>query len=229
MKLLIVSDIHANLPALQQIQESADAVVFLGDAVNFGPAPSECVDWIKQHAIHLVRGNHDHALAMETAARVPEANRMLVEESCRRHRALLSPSQRQFLAEIPIEARFTFGGARFYLVHASPQDPLYAGIQPDDPAGLAAALAPIDADVVLVGHTHRQWSHEVNGKLVGNPGSVGLPLDGDPRAAYAIWDDGALSLRRVEYPVQQTIRALHQQSLSPEHLARVIHLLQFGG
>jgi protein phosphatase len=76
MRLLIVSDIHSNIAALRSVVEDAgtvDAVAFAGDAVDYGPRPAECIDWLRHHATWAVRGNHDEALANDTSCRCSEA------------------------------------------------------------------------------------------------------------------------------------------------------------
>jgi diadenosine tetraphosphatase ApaH/serine/threonine PP2A family protein phosphatase len=98
------------------------------------------------------------------------------------------------------------------LAHASPRDPLdeYA---PPDPDFWARRLQNVDADVICVGHTHHPYVLEVNGKLVINPGSVGQPRDGDPRASYAIIQDYNVELKRLEYPVEDTISVIQASTL----------------
>jgi diadenosine tetraphosphatase ApaH/serine/threonine PP2A family protein phosphatase len=90
------------------------------------------------------------------------------------------------------------------LVHATPRDPLDEYLL-KDPETWAKRLQNVDADIVCVGHTHMQFKLEVNGVMVLNPGSVGLPRDGDPRAAFAVIEDGRIELRRLAYPVEETI------------------------
>ena len=99
------------------------------------------------------------------------------------------------------------------LAHASPRDPLdeYA---PADAEFWARRLQNIDADVVCVGHTHHPYVLEAAGKLVINPGSVGQPRDGDPRASYAVIQDYKVELKRVEYPIEETIAVIQASGLS---------------
>ena len=101
--------------------------------------------------------------------------------------------------------RFTLGGKRFLLVHATPRDPLDEYLL-KDPSTWAKRLQNVDADIVCVGHTHMQFKLEVNGIVVLNPGSVGLPRDGDPRAGFAIIDDNKIEMKRVAYPIEETDR-----------------------
>jgi predicted phosphodiesterase len=98
------------------------------------------------------------------------------------------------------------------MVHGSPRDPLdeYA---PNDAEFWARRLQNIEADVVCVGHTHQPYVLEVGNRLVINPGSVGQPRDGDPRASYAIIEDNRVELKRVEYPVEETIRVIAESPL----------------
>jgi predicted phosphodiesterase len=84
---------------------------------------------------------------------------------------------------------------RILLVHATPRDPLDE-IIPPDPDMWAKRLEGVEADIVCVGHTHQQFAFEVSGTLVINPGSVGLPRDGDPRAAYAVLNGDQVEFRR---------------------------------
>jgi diadenosine tetraphosphatase ApaH/serine/threonine PP2A family protein phosphatase len=106
------------------------------------------------------------------------------------------------------------------LVHASPQDPLYRAVGPDA-AKWAAELDGVDANLVLVGHTHIQFDLIVRGRRVVNPGSVGFPLDGDPHAGFAILDQSSITLRRVPYRIEATLEAVQQSGVS----GRVAHEL----
>jgi putative phosphoesterase len=106
----------------------------------------------------------------------------------------------------------TLDGKRFLLVHATPRDPLdeYA---PADPEQWRPRLEGLGVDVVCVGHTHQTFDITVGGVRVINPGSVGLCRDGDPRASYAIWEDGKVTFKRVEYAVERTVLSIEQAAL----------------
>ena len=104
---------------------------------------------------------------------------------------------------------FTLGGKRYLMVHATPRDPLDEYLL-KDPQMWAKRLQNVEADVVCVGHTHIQFNIEVNGVVVLNPGSVGLPRDGDPRAGYAIIEDNKIEMKRIEYPVEKTIARIEE-------------------
>jgi putative phosphoesterase len=189
--------------------------LFLGDLVDYGPEPGPCVDWAIRNALIAVRGNHDHGVAQNVEVQGVGGFRFLT--ACTRPPtvAALSVDQRRFLADLPTSRLATIDGKRFLLVHATPRDPMdeYA---PAEPAFWAPRLAGLDVDYVCVGHTHQPYVLNVNGVTVINPGSVGLPRDGDPRASYGVVVDGTdIELKRIDYPVQTTVDAVLTSDLHP--------------
>ena len=221
MRTLVVSDIHGNFPALRAVAaaERADQVLCLGDLVDYGPRPAECVGWVRANAQATVRGNHDNAVALGVPCRSAPLYRRLSEESRRLTLPLLSDEDRSFLAGLPLRRSLTAGGLRLELIHAAPDDPLYRYLLLTDRQAWERAVEDVDADVILVGHTHFPAVLRLGRKLVVNPGSVGLPRDGDPRAGYAVLDDGEPELKRVAYPVEETLRALWEWGV-PHDVAR---------
>jgi predicted phosphodiesterase len=119
----------------------------------------------------------------------------------------LSGAQKAYLRSLPVKVQAEREGVRFYLTHATPSDPHYGRIAPnlDD---WVAELEKLDADVLLVGHTHVPFIRRIGGKVIVNPGSVGQPRSGDARASYAVWDHGEFILRKAHYPVETTIAKL---------------------
>lgn len=235
MRLLIVSDIHSNMAALQAVAEDAgavDAVAFAGDAVDYGPCPTQCIAWLRQHATWGVRGNHDEALAHDTSCRCSEAFLELSVATRAMNQERVSPADRHYLASLPLTAIFDFGGTRFGMIHAAPTDPMYHYLPPgisDD--GLRVEMGDFSSmvDVVILGHTHLPFVRELEHLTVMNPGSVGQPKHGDPRAAYAIWEDGVITLRRTVYPVEETMQELQASDLNLEVLVELINILRTGG
>src|SRR5262249_34524062 len=128
-------------------------------------------------------------------------------------RERLTTEQLRWLGRLPASKMVTLENSRFLLVHASPRDPLDEYCPPDKELW-ARRLQGVEADVVCVGHTHHPYVIEVEGKLVINPGSVGQPRDGDPRASYAVIEDYNVELKRVEYPVEQAVAAIEETELS---------------
>lgn len=227
MRILVVADIHGNRAALEAIQEPHDLCVCVGDLVDYGPEPAACVDWVRTHAAYSVRGNHDHGVAQQVQIQGINGFRFLTANTRPLSIASLAPDQRRFLAGLPTSTMFSAGGKRFLLVHATPRDPMdeYA---PADVAFWMPRLAGIHVDYVLAGHTHIPYALRVNGTTVVNPGSVGLSRDGDPRAAYAIIEDGQVLLKRVEYPVEETIAATEEVIPDPTARAMLSAIFRYG-
>jgi putative phosphoesterase len=206
MRILVVADIHGNRAALEAIREPFDVCVCVGDIVDYGPDPGACVDWVRQNAAHCVRGNHDHGVAQDVAIQGAAGFRYLTSVTRPLSVAVLTPEQRRYLADLPTSLMLTLGGKRFLLVHATPRDPLdeYA---PSSAAVWGPQVVGLGVDFVLTGHTHQPYVLPLRGTTVVNPGSVGLTRDGDPRASYAVIEDGHVELKRVEYAVEQTVAA----------------------
>jgi putative phosphoesterase len=232
MRVLLLADIHGNRAALEAISEPHDLCLCLGDLVDYGPEPAACVDWVKRNAHAAVRGNHDHGVAQDVEVQGVGGFRFLT--ACTRpfSVAALNACQRRYLADLPTSRMVNIEGKRFLLVHATPRDPMdeYA---PPDPAFWAPRLAGLDVDYVCVGHTHQPYTLEVGKTTVINPGSVGLPRDGDPRAGYAVLtveESGPVQveLKRIEYPTDQTVRALLATRIDPAAKQTLAELYQGG-
>jgi putative phosphoesterase len=228
MRILLIADIHANWPALQAINEPHDVCMFMGDLVDYALEPAPCIDWVRRQVPYAVRGNHDHGAAQNVTVSGQNGFKYLTGVTRQLTRSQLGEEDLRYLATLPLTRAVTVDDTRFLLVHATPRDPLeeYA---PADVEFWSRRLHNVDADVICVGHTHQPYIVEVGDKLVVNPGSVGLPRDGDPRAAYAIMEDRRVVLKRVEYQVQDTMRSIQDSSLpeSAKHL--LTEVLRTGG
>ena len=239
MRICVLSDIHGNLPALEAVLAALmpyDALWQLGDIVGYGPQPDEVVARLVEEKAVGVRGNHDSAAigALDTDAFNDDA-RAAVEWTSDRIR----PATRDWLTALPVRVE----SEPFTLVHGSPRDPTWEYVYS---AGVARANLPLfETTHCLVGHTHvplvfRQRNGKVEGvhvkgdmtyelgeeRLVINPGSVGQPRDGDPRASALLidTDTSLLEWHRVEYPIERVQKLMEQQRL-PRRLST---RLQFG-
>jgi putative phosphoesterase len=230
MKLLVVSDIHANWPALQAIQEDADAVVCLGDIVTYGPFPRECLAWVRERTTHVIRGNHDTALSHGGDPGAAVHKQALALATLENHRRRLSADEIAWLRDLPTNVRFRCDDYTLHAFHASPKDHLFSyRITPDlDDEELKKEVAEVRADLVLLGHTHLPLSRGAWTKVVVNPGSVGQPLDGDPRASYAVIEDGMAEIRRVEYDIEATAAGIREMSLADDVADALIAVLRTG-
>jgi protein phosphatase len=229
VKIVISSDVHGNTEALSALleRETYDELWVLGDLVNYGPEPQAVVRTIRERAALVVRGNHDHAVGYDVDPRCSAPFRAMAEATRQLSLRTLSDDDRHYLRELPLTSAVERRGQRFFLCHATPSDPLFAYCPPDSPSWSQEASA-IDADVILVGHTHLPFIRKVGHQTVLNPGSLGQPKDGGPDASYAVWQDGVLSLRKVKYPVERTIAKLDHLALPAEIATALKRLLETG-
>jgi putative phosphoesterase len=214
MKGLLIADIHANPWALRAVQQSAGAVDFIlcaGDWVNYGPDPSSVIDWARDHQPISVLGNHDYAVTTGTDPKASPGKQPLALAMRDWTKQQLSPEQLEQLRKFPKTRIIEFGGAQFLILHATPFHPLYDyRLTPSiSDAELDAVIAGLSADFLVVGHTHLPLLRKRHTICVVNPGSVGQSLDGDPRASYAIWEDGEIHLEKIAYDQRPMINAIH--------------------
>jgi putative phosphoesterase len=220
MRILLVSDLHANRPAIEAIREPFDACLCVGDLVDYGAEPAPVIDWVRRNALACVRGNHDHMVAQNVVTVGVSGFKYLSAVTRPISRQRVTETDRRFLASLPVTKFLTLDGLRIMLVHASPRDPLdeYA---PPEVEFWKRRVEGLGVDMVCVGHTHVPYELEANGVRVVNPGSVGLPRDGDPRASYVVIEDGKISFRRVEYAYEDAVQALEAAPL-PEQAKRLL-------
>ena len=212
MRILLLADIHANWPALQAITEPHDVCLVLGDLVDYALDPRPCIDWVRQHARHAVRGNHDHGVAQRVKVDGKSGFKYLTGVTRPETLDRITPEDSRFLAALPVRQSVTLDDMRFLLVHATPRDPLDEYALPDKEFW-SRRLQGLEEQIICVGHTHHPYVLEVDDKLVINPGSVGQPRDGDPRAAYAIIEDRNVELKRIEYPVEETLSKIMESTI----------------
>ena len=207
MRLGVISDVHANLPALLAVfgdMPSVNAVVCAGDVVGYNPWPADCVDAIRDRGIPTVQGNHDRAVATGDAAGFNGMAKAGVDLARRR----LGSGGIGWLGALPTERQVA--GGRVKIVHGHPDDPDRYTYPRDFASGL------LDGEELLVlGHTHVQHHAVFDEGIVLNPGSVGQPRDGDPDAAYAVvdLDDRRVEERRVSYDIDQVVAAVEDADL----------------
>lgn len=215
MRVLVISDVHANLAALEAVlAEPHDALFCLGDLVGSGPEPGPCVDRIRSAGATVVQGNHDHAIAEHLGPGGPEPFRSLAEATLPVAYAQLTGDALEYLRGLPLSVSLEVGGRRYLLVHATPEEPLYRPVGPDT-AAWASELKGVSEETVLVGHTHVPFDLTIGQHRVVNPGSVGLPMNGDARATYAVLEDGAITLHHIEYSIERSVAALQRSGLNP--------------
>jgi predicted phosphodiesterase len=240
MKVAVISDIHANRQAFEATLEAvaaSDATELwcLGDLVGYGADPDACVELAREHVAVCLAGNHDMAVTGEIPLDEFSRGASLAAQWTRE---VIAPSNLEFLSGLRPEGREQLGGEPLGLYHASPRDPVWEYV-------LSTLLAELCLDrqgarVCLVGHSHVALSfarHEgepatgeprragtrlaiAEGEWLLNPGSVGQPRDGDPRASWLLLDldEPAVSFMRTEYDVAGAAGAIRAARL-PDSLA----------
>jgi putative phosphoesterase len=210
LKVLVISDIHSNLAALEAVLDDAgpwDAAISAGDTVGYGPNPEECVDRLYFKRFKCVAGNHDNAVAtIETDWFNDDA-----QDAIRINRGQLSLASLRWLGKLPTELKLELDGFRISVYHGSPTEPLTSYIYPNYAEAHAVSfLSQTGADVLILGHTHISYKIKRGDRLMLNPGSVGQPRDGNPQASYLILETDPLKAehRRVEYNIDATAEAI---------------------
>ncbi len=178
----------------------------------------------------MVRGNHDNALGLGVDCRCVPSSKPLADATRAVHRTLLSADQVRWLAHLPLTASAREDGRTFFAVHASPRNHLfsYTLIPSASDEHVRKQVGGVRADYVLLGHPHFQMLRRAERRTVLNPGSVGQPRDGDPRAAYAVIEDGAVSLRRAAYDVERTVGDLKRLPVEPAVVEQLSAILRVG-
>lgn len=243
MRIAVLSDIHANLPALEAClldisQQNVDAVFCLGDLVGYNVWPNEVIERIRAERIPTIAGNYDVGIGLASGdcgcAYKTERDRQLGKQSIAYTNAVISEDNRRYLRSLPAHFAFehrTPEGAlwRILLVHGSPRrvnEYLFADRSDDS---FRRILEAAKAHMLLCGHTHIPYHRIIeypDGRSchVINVGSVGKPKDGDWRACYVILrvacdsNDGCtVEFRRIEYDIDHAARAIKASPLPSEY------------
>jgi putative phosphoesterase len=228
VRIFIISDLHANLEALSALPRDYDELWVLGDLVNYGPNPVETLEFVRSHASMVIRGNHDDSVGFGSDCRCSPRFRAMAEATRDYTRSILSPTDKQFLRDLPTCACRQVSGDVFFLCHATPSDLLYEYRPPDSPLWARDEEASSGANVILVGHTHLPFTRSFRRRTVVNPGSLGQSKAGDPQARYAIWQDGRVELRSYEYPFEDTIAKIHSLPLPQDVKNDLSNVLRSG-
>ena len=225
----VISDVHSNLEALEATLEDIrrrgiQRILFLGDAVGYGPDPDRCVELLRGHCRVLLAGNHDQAVTGETPLEYFNEH---ARAAALWTRSVISGQNLEFLRTLKLTE--VLRGEGLFLVHSTPREP----------GAWHYIFTLNDAErnfhyfserVCLLGHSHvpfiveKKPSGELilfreraafseTGRYIVNVGSVGQPRDGDPRAAYAVLTPEGVEIVRVEYEFTETQRKMKQAGL----------------
>jgi putative phosphoesterase len=223
VKIALLSDIHANLKALQRVFEDSeergvDIYLNMGDSIGFGPCPNEVVELLCEKNVLSILGNYDLEVIEREVKAKGEKNIAL-----KYARKELAKSCECYLFSLPRELRLEVANKKLLVTHGSPAS-IEEHIYQDTPIERLKILADIaKAEVILVGHSHEQFHREVDGACFVNPGSVGRPGDGNPQTAYSIlsFNPFKVELIRLDYDVEGTADALRKKGL-PESYSQML-------
>jgi predicted phosphodiesterase len=227
VKVGVISDVHANLVALEAVLADmgpVDALWVCGDTVGYGPDPSDVLALLVERKATIVAGNHDRAVAKSEDL---EFFNPPAAVAAKMHQSWLSPAERDLLAALPR----TLEASDVTLCHGSLRDPLWEYVT--NPRSAAASLAIARTSHCCAGHTHipslfragpeagkagrvrYDTTYPLAPRVFLNPGSVGQPRDGDPRAAYAVIDlaAGTVAFHRCTYRIDETQRRIRERGL----------------
>lgn len=226
MELGLISDVHANQPALEAVltdMPDVDQIYHCGDIVGYNPFPHRVLETFASEEIITIQGNHDRKISTDLDSmgtlKISESGDDTEFQPGELVRAAgvwtskqLDAEEREYLATLPAERTIEDGTVK--LVHGKPGDQ-DGRLYPEE-YGLDLFA---DESILVHGHTHIQHAEYFDERLLVNPGSVGQPRDGDPRAAYAVLDleTNTVTLRRVTYPIEEVVKTIWQTSL-PDQL-----------
>jgi putative phosphoesterase len=231
----VITDIHANLPALEaalgRIDElGVERAYCGGDLVGYGPYPNEVCALIEEREIPTIYGNYDYAIGRDLVdcgcAYVDQHDRELGQRSVEWTLEHTSGHSKDFMRGLPFDLRFEVAGKRVRLVHGSPRK-VNEYLFEDKPARTFERIAAgADCDVLVFGHTHKPWIGEYGGVLFVNCGSVGKPKDGDSRGSFAIFrlavGSVEVTIERVAYDAEAVARQVAKAGLPAEYGEKLV-------
>ncbi len=225
MKILVISDIHGNKEALDAVMAVPhDDAVCLGDLVDYGPSPGECIDLLREQDIPTIRGNHDNAVAFGMECGCGYEYKHLSIATREYTTAILNDTQMDFLRKLPMNHERIESEVRLYFTHGSPLS-FYDYIKPDTPEEIVKDyIEEVDADFIFIGHSHIPFTRKVGDVTLINPGSVGQPRDGDIRASCAVFDTDTLQteLIRVEYDMEAVFEKIRKNMPHADELISIL-------
>lgn len=206
MKIGLISDIHGNYEALKVVLSSLDSmgvseIYCLGDIVGYYFQVNECCNELRDRQIPCVMGNHDWYVAGGGFC-----SRSKSVNDCLGHiRKIITPENVEWLRSFPVQRKVQ----NIHMVHGGWADPIDEYLKPSQ-----EYFERIEGEIFVSGHTHVQTLQKFDDKTYCNPGSVGQPRDGDPRAAFAVYDGKYFELHRVEYDMQRVFELMKAAGFS---------------
>jgi putative phosphoesterase len=229
MRILLIADIHGNYEALQKILKVPhDRAICLGDIVDYGPDPDKCIDILCEKAIPTIRGNHDNAVAFKVDCQCGYKYKHLSIATREYTWEILDRSGIEYLQKLPILIREEIDGKRLYLTHGSPRS-MFEYIKPETPDEeirkmIDESTEPLEADFLVIGHSHIPMNRKLGNLTIINPGSVGQPRDGDTRASCAVFDteNGKIEHLRLDYDIDSVCAKIKERMPHADELIAIL-------
>jgi len=211
MKIGLISDIHANIYALRSVLKrlkGMDLILCAGDITGYYPFVNEVFEELESYNVVFTKGNHDAHLCGDKIKDL----RPIELKSFEYTKNHITNINLDKLRNAPLQLQVSIDGFKVVMFHASPWDKLEEYIYPDYPD--FEKFKEVDADVIILGHTHYPMIKQIGRKLIINPGSCGQPRDYDPRASFAVFDTLAKNavIERVKYDVEGVCEAIKELS-----------------
>jgi putative phosphoesterase len=217
----IISDIHSNLEAFEKVLSKirgSDFVLHAGDLVGYGPDPKDVIRLSKLHNIISVKGNHDQACVSENTSGFNQ----FAAFAARWTANVLDFREKRYLSKLPEVFEKTIKGKKIIMVHGSPGDHLNEYVYPHFTDSLLTGFLELTkADILILGHTHEPFIKKFGKKFILNPGSVGQPRDGNPKASFVSFDKERMKfdIKRVKYDIAKVQEKILRSGL-PAYLAK---------
>ncbi|MGC8663787.1 MAG: metallophosphoesterase family protein [Thermoplasmata archaeon] len=207
-KVFVISDVHSNIIALREVFKhfNSSNIIHAGDILGYNPYPIETITFFMEKRIKTILGNHDRSILSGDTSKMNKYASFAIEWTIQR----LTPASIDYLKSLKKSMKINIFGKRVAVFHGSPNnDDEY--IYEED---LYESIIPKDVEVLILGHTHIPYVKRFDEKLVINPGSVGQPRDGDPRASFAIIDENwNVKIERIEYDVKEVYKKIEESGL----------------
>jgi len=211
----LISDVHSNLEAFEKVLEkikNCELILNAGDIVDYNANPNEVIDLVKKYNIISIQGNHDYACYSGDVSNFT----LYAAQASLWTSKILRKEKKQYLQNLPKIWRKKINGFKIVMVHGSPRDYLNEYVYPYFPDNIFKEfLKQTKADILILGHTHIPFIKYFENKIVINPGSVGQPRDGNPKASYALLDLESFSakIQRISYNFKLTAQKIIKSGL----------------